>query len=145
MGRKVGYEKGVTAFAMIAEMRKTATLLSTGEWAAVGVSLSASIDALEAATRWIVDTFQNNPNAVYAVAVPYLRLFGTVGGGWMMARAMLVAQRKRTEPGADQDFYQAKITTARFYGEHVLPQAAAFKQTVVTGAESVLALAESQF
>ena len=145
VGRKVGYEKGATALAVIADMRTTAAVLSAGADAAVGVSLSSAIDALDEATRWIVDTFQKNPNAVFAVGVPYLKLFGIVGGGWMMARAMLAAQRKRGEPGADAAFYDAKLTTARFYCAHILPQAAAFKQTVISGADSVLALAESQF
>jgi hypothetical protein len=63
----------------------------------------------------------------------------------MMARAAEVAQRKRGEPGADTAFYDAKLATARFYSEHILPQAAAYQRTVVSGAESVLALAESQF
>ncbi len=145
VGRKVGYEKGATALAVIAEMRKTAAALSSGELANVGKSLSGEIDALEEATRWIVDNFQKNPNAVYAVAVPYLKLFGTVGGGWMMARAAQVAHRKRGEAGADAAFYNAKLATARFYCEHILPLAAACKQTVVSGAGSVLALEESQF
>jgi 3-(methylthio)propanoyl-CoA dehydrogenase len=145
VGRKVGYEKGATAQAVIAEMRKVVAALGAGELAGIGKSLAGGIDALEEATRWIVDTFQKNPNGVFAVAVPYLKLFGTVGGGWMMARAAAVAQRKRSEPGADKAFYEAKLITARFYCEHILPQALAHKQTVVSGADSVLALAESQF
>ncbi len=145
VGRKVGYEKGATALAIIAEMRKTAAALSSGGLAAIGKSLATAIDALEEATRWIVDTFQKKPNAVFAVAVPYLKLFGTVGGGWMMARAAEVAQRRHSEPGADTSFYDAKLATVRFYCEHILPQAAAFRQTVISGADSVLALEESQF
>ncbi len=145
VGRKVGYEKGATALALIADMRKTAGALAAGELAAIGKSLADAINALEDATRWIVDTFQKNPNGVFAVAVPYLKLFGTVGGGWMMARAAQVAQRKAAEPGADKSFYEAKGVTARFYCEHILPQAAGFRQTVVGGADSVLALEESQF
>ena len=144
VGRKVGYEKGATAFAVIAEMRKTVAALG-GDLVDHGKSLATAIDALEEATRWIVDTFPCNPNAVLAVAVPYLKLFGITGGGWMMARAAAIAQRKRGEPGADTAFYDAKLATARFYGEHILPQAASFRQTVVSGADSVLALAESQF
>jgi alkylation response protein AidB-like acyl-CoA dehydrogenase len=145
VGRKVGYEKGATALTVIAEMRKTAAALASGELASVGKSLSSAIDAVEEATQWIVDAFPKNPNAVFAIAVPYLKLFGTVGGGWMMARAAEVAQRKRGESGADTSFYDAKLATACFYGEHILPQAVAFKQTVVSGSDSVLALEESQF
>ena len=144
VGRKVGYEKGATALAVIAEMRNTVALTG-GNASGNGKSLSAGIDALEEATRWIVENFQKNPNAVFAVAVPYLKLFGTVGGGWMMTRAADVAQKKRGQPGADTAFLDAKLVTARFYCEHVLPQAAAYKQTVISGAESVMALAESQF
>ena len=145
VGRKVGYEKGATAMALITEMRKTAAALAGGELAAIGQSLAGSIDALETATAWIVDTYPKNPNAVFAVAVPYLKLFGTVGGGWMMVRAAEVAARKRGEPGADASFYEAKLITTRFYCEHVLPQALAYRQTVISGADSVMALAQSQF
>ena len=145
VGRKVGYEKGATALALIAQMRLTATALAAGELSAIGKSIAGAIDALDDATRWIVETFPQDPNAVYAVAVPYLKLFGTVGGGWMMARAALVAQSKRGQPAADTAFYDAKLATARFYCEHLLPQAAAFRHTVISGADSVMALAESQF
>jgi len=57
VGRKVGYEKGATALAVIAEMRKTVAALSSGELADIGKSLASGIDALEEATRWIVDNF----------------------------------------------------------------------------------------
>jgi 3-(methylthio)propanoyl-CoA dehydrogenase len=140
VGRKVGYEKGVTALAVIAGMRQSAAALAAGELAGIGQSLTAGIDALEEATRWIVENFQQNPNAVFAVAVPYLKLFGTVGGGWMMARAAEIALKKRSAPGADTAFLDAKLATARFYCEHILPQAGAFKRTVVAGADSVLAV-----
>ncbi len=144
VGRKVGYEKGATALAVIAEMRKTVAALGS-DIAGSFKPLSAAVDALEAATHWIVETFPRNPNAVFAVAVPYLKLFGTVGGGWMMARAAKAVQKKRAQPGADTAFLDAKLATARFYCEHVLPQAAAYQQTVMSGADSVMALAESQF
>ena len=145
VGRKVGYEKGATALAVIASMRSTLANLGADELDALRKPLGSAVDALEEATRWIVETFPANQNAVAAVAVPYLKLFGTVGGGWMMAQAALVALRKRNEAGADTAFYSAKLVTARFYCEHLLPQAAAYKHTVVNGADSVLALAESQF
>jgi hypothetical protein len=145
VGRKVGYEKGVTAFAVIAGMRETAAALSSGDLKDIGQALANSIDALDDSTHWIVETFAKEPNAVFAVAVPYLKLFGTVGGGWMMARAAEVASRKRSAPDADTAFLDTKLATARFYCEHLLPQAAAYRQTVLRGAGSVLALEASQF
>lgn len=126
------------------DMRRTVAALPR-ELADIGVSLAGAVDALDQATRWIVETFPANPNAVFAVAVPYLHLFGTTGGGWMMARAAQVAQRKRGEPGADAAFLDAKLATARFYCEHILPQAVAHARTVLAGAGSVMALDASQF
>ena len=145
VGRKVGYEKGATALAFIADMRKIIAALAVSELAAMGKALSGALDALENATHWIVAQFPGHPNTVYAVAVPYLKLFGTVGGGWMMARAALIALGKRDEAGADTAFYDTKVATARFYAEHILPQATAFGQTVLTGSASVLELDAVQF
>jgi hypothetical protein len=75
--------------------------------------------------------------------VPYLKLFGTVAGGWLMARAALVATEKLATPTAD--FYRAKRVTARFYAEHVLPEAQTYRDSIVKGAGSILALDESLF
>jgi len=114
-------------------------------YAAARANLETAIDGLDAATRWLVDTYQGDPRAAAAVAVPYLKLFGVVAGGWLMARAALIAQRSLDEPGSDRDFLTAKLVTARFYAEHILPQARSLADTVVSGSASVLALTEDQF
>ena len=147
VGRKVGFEKGATALAVIGAMREIdARLAARGEsLASTRVNLREGVDSLDAATRWIVETFPGNPKAVAAVAVPYLKLFGTVAGGWMMARAALVAQEKLKQPDADRDFLQAKLATARFYAEHELTRALPLAREVTRGAESVLALDPGKF
>ena len=147
VGRKVGFEKGTTAFAVIDEMRSLDDELARSRNADVAAqreNLKRAVDAVAAATQWVVDTFPNDPNAVAAVSVPFLKLWGTVAGGWLMARAALIADSK-LGTGGDLDFYRAKIATARFYAEHVLPQAAAISSEVVNGASSVLAFSEAQF
>ena len=147
VGRKVGYEKGATASAVIAEMRKLDGELAQSKSADVSAQrekFKLAVDDLAAATQWVVDNFPKDPNAVAAVSVPYLKLWGTVAGGWMMARAALLANTKLAA-GGDADFCRAKIATARFYCEHILPQAAALSSEVVSGAGSVLALPEAQF
>jgi len=147
VGRKVGFEKGATAFAIIEVMRKIdAKLAASGnpDVSAARENLLHAIDGLAAATQWVVDTFPHNPQAVAAVSVPFLKLWGTVGGGWLMARAALIADAKAGTDG-DTDFYRAKIVTARFYAEHILPQAAGLTSAVTGGSSSVLALTEAQF
>jgi alkylation response protein AidB-like acyl-CoA dehydrogenase len=148
IGRKVAHEKGASAFALISEMRAVEAELGKTE-AVAGASMRASlkdaIDALEAATRWVVDTYPKDPRAAAAVSVPYLMLFGVVAGGWMMARAASFAHAALSNPAADHEFMQAKLATARFYAEHELPRAAALAREVASGAGSVLALEPARF
>lgn len=145
VGRKVGAEAGATALALIKAMRGAASKLEAGPFADTRGSLKDAIDGLEQATRWIVDSFPRDAKAVAAVSVPYLKLFGTVSGGWMMARAALIASEQLKQPDADQDFLEAKLATARFYAEHELPKAAALAREVIHGAASVLALDPAKF
>jgi alkylation response protein AidB-like acyl-CoA dehydrogenase len=147
VGRKVGFEKGATALAVIEGMRALDSRLAAGgqDLAATRAGLKEAVASLDGATHWIVDTFPKNPKGVAGVSVPYLKLFGTVAGGWMMARAALIAQEKLKQPDADRDFLQGKLATARFYAEHELPRAAPFAREVTSGADSVLALDPSKF
>ena len=79
-----------------------------------------------------------------AASMSYLMLTGYVCGGWQMARAALVAQDK-LEQGEDASFYGAKLITARFYAEQILPKAGALVQAIKSGGSSVMALNEEQF
>jgi hypothetical protein len=69
---------------------------------------------------------------------------GIVSGGWMMARAALVAQEKITAGDADP-FFTAKIATARFFADHALAAAPGLAQEIVEGGASTLALPEVMF
>jgi hypothetical protein len=44
------------------------------------------------------------------------------------------------QKGQDADFMRAKITTARFYADHILAKAPGLRDSIVEGAESVTAL-----
>jgi alkylation response protein AidB-like acyl-CoA dehydrogenase len=147
VGRKVAHEKGATALAVIEAMRGLDALLGKGggELAGVRANLKEAVDGLDAATRWLVETYPRNANAAAGVSVPYLKLFGTVAGGWMMARAARVALEKIGRPGTDRDFLEGKLATARFYAEHELPKAIPLAREVTRGADSVLALEPGRF
>ena len=140
IGRKVALEKGATAFAVIAEMRRVEQALGKAGLAPLQESLKRAIEGLDTATRWLVETYPANPRAAAGVSVPYLKLFGIVGGGWLMAQAALIARERLAQPDAEHAFYEAKSATARFYAEHVLPGAQALARQVTQGGDSVLAL-----
>jgi alkylation response protein AidB-like acyl-CoA dehydrogenase len=147
VGRKVAHERGATATAVIGEMRAlNAPVAALGsDFQTARRNFTTAIDSLEAATRWIVESYAETPNAVAAVAVPYLKLVGTVAGAWVMLRAAVIANEKLVQPDADRDFLSAKLVTARFYAEHILPQARSHADTVTSGSSSVLALDEALF
>jgi 3-(methylthio)propanoyl-CoA dehydrogenase len=80
-----------------------------------------------------------------AAAVPYLKLWGLVAGGWQMARAALIAAARIDQRSGDADFMSAKIATAVYYAECLLPQADGLARTITEGSDAALALRAEQF
>ncbi len=143
VGRKLASENGATARALIAEMRDFAFSLATeGEsaMAVISARLASALTALTAATDWLIENHDSDPPAAASGAVPYLKLWGTVLGGYQLARSALIARRQLLAGSQETDFYRGKIVTARFFAEHHLPHASSYKEAIVSGAESVLAL-----
>jgi hypothetical protein len=143
LGRKLARDRGEAARTVIAEMRgSSAAWVKDPALANAAAVFVKALDALESAVRYVVANYGSEPRSVAAGAVPLLKLFGVTAGGWQLLRSAEIA-RKRLETPADNGvpagFYQAKIDTARFYGDHVLPQAAALAHAVVHGAVGALA------
>ena len=149
MGRKIAYEKGATARQLIEEMRsldsELAKVAGHPSLAIIRRSFGEAVESLSSSVDWMVETYPHNMKAASAGAVPLLKLFGTVCGGWLMARAALISKQRIDDNAENFDFYSAKMATARFYAEHILPLAQAYKVQIVSGADSVLALEEMQF
>jgi hypothetical protein len=80
---------------------------------------------------------------VAAGSVYYLKLMGITSGGWMMARSALIATQQLAAGEGDATFLKAKINTARFYAEHILPQAMGLSASIVKGSQSVLSMEEA--
>jgi len=147
VGRKTARDGGAQARLVADDMIKVAGELarhSDPALKSIGTRLAEAVRAVRAAADWMVQAVGTNPAAAYAVAVPYLRLWGLVAGGWQLGRAALIAARQRAEGVGDPQFLQAKITTARFYAEALLPQASALTHTVTESGESTMALPAEQ-
>ena len=149
IGRKIAFEKGLTAKELIEQMRALDTELAQAAshegLSTIRHALTESVDALSSCVEWMVETHAHNVKAAAAGSVPLLKMFGTVTGGWLMARAALVAKVRLDENAQNSDFYRAKLATARFYVEHILPLAHVYKTQIMTGSKSTLALEEIQF
>ena len=147
IGRKTVRDGGKVAKSLLAGIAGTVEALGSQQGAAfdsMKTYLAQGHRSLSAVVDFVVANTKGDPNAVFAGSVPYLKLAGIVLGGWQMARALLVAAQKRDD---DPSFYGAKIATAQFYAEHVLPLASALEASIVNakGGEGVLALSEDQF
>ena len=150
VGRKIAREGGVTIkgwLQMLAGLDAKLAASKNADIAVIRATLAAGTGAVGECVDYIVATAGTDVKAAFSGAVPFLKLMGIVCGGWQMARAALVAENKLAENklaegAADAAFYRTKITTARFYADHVLVQAPGLAATMVKGSVAVMAVAE---
>ena len=137
IGRKVGRDGGAALGSLLADMKRELEALSAGDPAVKATQRAAleGVGLLSEASQSLGKALASTPDRALAVAVPFLKLCGFVFGGWLMAKSAALAASKLT--GADRDFYAAKLRTARFYAEQVLPLALAHARVVTSGATSV--------
>ncbi len=148
VGRKTVRDRGAVARQFLEQVRETEQALEErggDDLVAIAARLRTGREALSRAVDYVVDTFGDDVRSVFAGSVPYLKLAGVVLCGWQMARAASKAQAMRSAGVGDARFLDAKITTARFYADHILVQAPGIADTIVEGARGVLALPESAF
>jgi 3-(methylthio)propanoyl-CoA dehydrogenase len=142
VGRKTARDGGTTARAIVARIESTEQALAASanqDAQAFAKRLTAARLAFLDAVTFIADNTKKNPNAAFAGSVPYLLLGGNLVGGWQLGRALLVAV-DRIAAGDDVPFMTAKIATARFYGDHILSKAQGVRDSIVDGADGVLAM-----
>ncbi|UUX97436.1 acyl-CoA dehydrogenase [Aquabacterium sp. J223] len=142
VGRKTVRDGGRVAKAIAARIAETEAALrdgGSGHAVAFGRRLSQARQAFEQVVDFMLRNAKDDPNAAYAGSVPYLLLAGNLVAGWQMGRALLVAERRLGE-GRDVEFMRAKVATARFYGDHLLPRCGAWRDAIVDGAEAIAAM-----
>jgi len=147
VGRKTARDGGQTAKALAGQIEATEGLLiksASADALAVAKRLKAARLAFVDVVNFVVGNTKASPNAVFAGSVPYLMLAGNLMAGWQLARALLVAQDELAS-GVDVPFMKAKISTARFYADHLLTKAPGVRDSIIEGFESVTALALDAF
>ncbi len=86
-----------------------------------------------------------NPEEVGAASVDYLMYSGYVTLAYFWAWAAVVANQKLDQDCEDPEFYEAKLITAQFYFERILPRTRGLVQTIKSGAGNLLALDAEHF
>ena len=148
VGRKTARDGGAVALALVGQMKETAAGLSTranADLAAIGRRLDAAADAYAEVVDYVVSRTKNDIRGVFAGSVPYLELAGIAHGGWQLARAAAASVRCLEQGSDDPGFHAAKVTTARFFADHVLTSVGGLRDRIVDGAAGVLGLAAEHF
>ena len=86
-----------------------------------------------------------NRDEVGAASVDYLMYSGYVVLGYFWARMVKVAQEKLAAGEGDQAFYEAKLATAKFYFERILPRTRSLVVTMQSGSDNLMALDQEKF
>ena len=136
IGRKTLRDAGAVAFAFAGNIDATvAQLSSTNALKRMAQPLADANAAYRSVVQFVLDNTKSNPNNVFAGSVTYLKLAGLLMAGWHSARGALAAHDLLG--GHDDAFLNAKIGTADFYVQQLLPQADALARAVLLGGESV--------
>ncbi len=147
VGRKTARDGGANAKAiarMIADLEGELAARSSVLSQTMAKRLKTAREAFIEVVDFVVANVKSNPNAVFAGSVPYLMLTATLVGGWQLAKSLQVAEDKLAA-GEEADFMTAKIATASFYGDHMLPRVGAWRDAILSGADSVQRLSVDLF
>ena len=145
-GRKLAMNGGraVQAFFGIV-MQEAAAAKADPALAGIAGALETAAGELQAATMWFLANGMKNPDNLGAGAVPYMHLMGVVAVGLMWLRMASAAARLKASGEGDAAFLDAKLVTARFFAERVMPEAGSLRRQIEGGAESVMALPPEMF
>jgi hypothetical protein len=86
-----------------------------------------------------------NADNAGAGAVDYLMYSGYVTLAYFWARMAVLAQQRIAAADGDVSFYEAKVMTARFYFERLLPRTESLKITMLAGADNIMDMPEALF
>ena len=141
VGRKLAQNGGRAVQALFAIVtQEVAAAKGVEATADIAGRLEKALGDLQAATMWFMANGMKNPDHVGAGAVPYMHLTGLVAVGLMWLRMAVAAAGM----GGDA-FAGAKLVTARFYAERLLPQTGSLWRQIEGGAEAVMALSPEMF
>ncbi len=95
-------------------------------------------------TMWLMQNGMTNPDNAGAGSVDYMHMLGLASLAFMWGK-MAVAAQAAIDAGSNEDFYNNKLITGRFFLKRMLPQIDAHLAKMKSGAEPVMALAAEAF
>lgn len=115
-----------------------------GELGVMGELLAQSCGRVREVSVALIGRLSENPTDAFAGATPYLTMLGQLAGGWSIV-GQAVAAHRRIEAGDTDERLAAKIVTAKFYVEQLLPSGDALEAAVLASGDTLMTLSAEQF
>jgi hypothetical protein len=146
VGRKLAQNGGRAIqafFRLIGE--EVADAKKDEQLAPLATALEKANGELQQSTMWFMTNGMTNPNHVGAGAYHYMHLMGIVCFGLMWLRMAKASAGILANGAEDRGFHEAKLVTARFFAERIMPEAGALRRKIEAGADTVMALPVEAF
>jgi hypothetical protein len=116
-----------------------------GKVAPVALALEKALQQLQGATLWLMQNAMANPNNAGAAAYAYMHIMGIVATGYMWLKMARAANALLAQGHGNTAFLEAKLVTARYFAERIMPDAGALRRKIEGGAEALMALPPEAF
>ena len=146
VGRKLGKDGGRALMAFLGEVGAYIKEKSADEtMKPLVMPLGVASGHLQQASMWFMQNAMAKPDNAGAGAADYMHLFGLVALGYMWCQIAEAASAKIATGDGSAAHYQAKLTTARFFMDRMLPETATRLARIESGAASTMELPDDQF
>jgi len=146
VGRKLAQNGGRAVQAFFAEVDAAcAAAKAQPELEQLAAQVERANGELKAATMWFMQNGMTNPNNVGAGAHHYMHIMGIVALGLMWLKMGAVALEAIAGGSADKAFYEAKLVTARYFGQRYTPDAGALRRKIEAGSDAMMQLPVDAF
>jgi alkylation response protein AidB-like acyl-CoA dehydrogenase len=145
VGRKLGKDGGRALMTFLGEVGAYVKEKSADETMKPLVTgLGKGANDLQQASMWFMQNAMAKPDNAGAGATDYLHLFGLVALGYMWCQIADAANAK-LKSGGDAARFNAKLVTARFFMERLMPETATRLARIQAGAASTMELPAEAF
>jgi len=148
IGRKLARDRGRAVGEMIAEIQAVHDALNAADHVtlrAIAGRMAPALTDLQAASDYLLQTAGENMPSAAVGATPYMTLWGTVAGGWVMATEALEAAKRLANGDENKQYLETKLATARFFADQMLPRSSGLLEAIRSSTDEVIGLDEAAF
>jgi hypothetical protein len=145
IGRKTLVDGGDAVTDLLSEISSDLKEIDHPELQDIVSATQAAVEQASIAKQWVLEVAAKDASAAGSASVSYMMLMGYLCGAWLLTKSAAIAQENLSKEGADSDFLNAKIISARFFTEQMLPRVSSLLVAMQSGGETVMAMSEEQF